>query len=125
MSCHDSSQQQYFYERLCLSSSICASGPPELAAPTLALPVPIDLKVENRESFTSLIPLRDDRPPDDGDIIITAVTLVLLCTDRLDLSAAAAGRRLPSRATLERWRALAQLLELPAGAVTARGRGQL
>eukprot|EP01046_Picozoa_sp_COSAG06_P085726 COSAG06_NODE_32400_length_506_cov_9.820639_1_plen_55_part_10 len=33
--------------RLCLSSSICASGPPELAAPTLALPVPIDLKVED------------------------------------------------------------------------------
>jgi hypothetical protein len=58
------------------------------------------LKVENRESFTSLIPLRDDRPPDDGDIIITAVTLVLLCTDRLDLPTAAAGHRLPSRATL-------------------------
>ena len=37
----------------------------------------------------------------------------------------AAGRRLPSRATLERWGVLAQLLELPAGAVTARGRGQL
>ena len=109
----------------CPWRSHAAAGAPELAAPTLALPVPIDLKVEDRESFTSLIPLRDDRPPVDGDIIITAVTLVLLCTDRLDLPAAAAGRRLPSRATLERWRVLAQLLELPAGAVTARGRGQL
>eukprot|EP01046_Picozoa_sp_COSAG06_P090380 COSAG06_NODE_36707_length_443_cov_13.787791_1_plen_88_part_10 len=46
------------------------SGATSIYISNTALLVPIDLKVEDRESFTSLIPLRDDRPPVDGDIII-------------------------------------------------------